>query len=447
MVRADVPPKGDFARKVAETFAAEAALLVVGLATGILTARLLGPSGKGEFALVAIAVSLVYAFGQLGISHSVVYYAKRMPPAQLVPSALSLAAVAGAVSTVVGGTLLYFVASDVLELRRSLLVVGVLALPLTFLDGTARALIQGQYQLRRFNLLRLLNPVAFLPLLALAVVADDRVGAAVLAYVAALAVSATVSVGAAVRMAGAHRRDWVPQWSSWSQIIRLGAQTHVGNVLKFFQYRFDVVLIGALLEKRDVGLYVVGLSLAELPLRVPDAVGLVLFPRLAAARAGTSEREVVSTVSRHVLFVTLLASVALFLLAPWFIGGLFGSQFQDAYAPARILLPGGLALALWKVLAQDLIARGRPNAYSFSAFCSLVAMVVGCLVLVPWLGLAGGALASSLAYLTAAVTLFVAYRRLTGARLRDYVVMRRADFALYRDGFQQVRARLGRRAG
>jgi O-antigen/teichoic acid export membrane protein len=275
--------------------------------------------------------------------------------------------------------------------------------------------------------------------------ATDRLAGAVLAYAAALAISTVASVGAAVRMAGTGRRDWVPRWRQWVEILRIGAQTHLGNVLKFFQYRFDVVLIGILLDKRQVGLYVVGLSLAELPLRVPDAVGLVLLPKLARAGEGDGKRELTQTVSRHVLFVTFLSSAGLFLLVPWFINAVFGSQFQEAYGPARLLIPGGLALALWKVLAQDLIARGRPNAYSLSAFFSLVTMVVGCLLLVPWLGLAGGALASSLAYLTASATLFVAYRRLSGARLRDCVVMRRADFALYGDGLARVRALMARR--
>jgi len=435
--------QSDFANKIAQTLATEVLLGIVGLLTGILTARVLGPSGKGEFALVTIVVYLVYAFGQLGIAHTVVYFVKRIPPTELVPSALWLSALAGVASLLIGGTVVYVAASGPLELRKPVLAIGLLTIPLLFLDATARALIQGNYLMRKFNLLRLVNPAAFLPLLAAVAAVGDRVQAAVVAYAVALVISTAVSVRAALRIAD--RRNWAPRWAQWKTILRFGARTHVGNVLKFFQYRFDVVLIGALLDKRQVGLYVVGLSLSELPLRVPDAVGLVLFPKLAREGEGARQQEMTQVVSRHVFFLTLLSSSALFLAAPWVVQTLFGARFQDSSTATRILLPGGVALALWKVLAQDLIARGRPTAYSFSSFCSLVTMVVGCFVLVPPLGFTGAALASSAAYLTAATTLFGAYRRSTGARLRDCIFIRSADLALYRGGLARVHSLVGRR--
>jgi O-antigen/teichoic acid export membrane protein len=438
------PLKSDFGNKVVQTFAAEVVLGALGLLTGIVTARWLGPSGKGEFALVTVVMGLVVAFGQVGLSPAVVYFTKRVPPRELTANALTLSAMLSLVTFVVGGAAIYFGVSRALSLSESLLAVALLGLPPLFLRNAAASLIQGRYDLARFNLLRILDPLLFLPLVVAAFFFPDRVQAAVVAWTAAQALSAAVAVVVAVKGTGVTRRDWAPRWQRWKDLLGFGARTHVGNMLKFFQYRFDVVIIGALLDKRQVGLYVVGLSLAEVPLRIPDAVGLVLFPKVAALRADHRKEEMTPLVVRHTLFLTLVSSALLFALTPVLLTALFGRQFEDARVATWLLLPGGVALSLWKILAQDLIARGRPNTYSVSALCSLVTMVVGCIVLVPWLGLAGGGIASSLAYLTAAGAIWVAYRRSTGQRLGACTRMGREDLALYRDGFRRIKSALRR---
>ncbi|MDQ4096973.1 MAG: flippase [Actinomycetota bacterium] len=419
----------DFANKVALTFATEAVLFVLGIALAIATARWLGPSGKGEFALITTIVSLVYSFSSFGVSQAVVYFAKRLPESELVRNALSLSLVLGVLSMAVGGAIGYALSGS-FDLNPSVVLVAVLGLPALHLDSTARGLIQGKYALTSFNILRLVNPVVFLPLLAGALIFPDRVNGAIVAWTLSQYISALFSVRALLRRREDHTGSWVPKWAHWKTIFLFGARTHLGNVLKFFQYRFDVVLIGALLDKRQVGFYAVGLSLAELPLRIPDAVGLVLFPKVAAT-AEDKRESITPLVSRHTVFMTIVSSALLFLFAPLIITVLFGSRFEPATVPARVLLPGGVALALWKILAQDMIARGRPNAYSASALCSLVTIVAGCLLLVPNIGLAGGALASSVAYTAAATSLFVAYRRATGATLRDCVLIWRSDLAIY----------------
>jgi O-antigen/teichoic acid export membrane protein len=437
-------PRGDFSGKVLQTFTTELVLGAVGLVTGIVTARWLGPSGKGEFALVTVVVSLLYSLTGFGLPQAIVYYTKRVPAPDLTANALLLAGTVGGLSLVVGGTVVYFGLSGALDLERGLLLVALLSLPAVFVANAAAGVIHGRYQLAKYNLLRVVNPVAFLPLVAAAMLLPDRVEAAVVAWTVAQGVATVLYVVTALSGTGVARRHWAPDWAHWKALLRFGARTHIGNILKFFQYRFDVVLIGALLDKRQVGLYVVGLTLSELPLRVPDAVGLVLFPRVAATEADRREDSITPLAARHTVFLTFTLSAVLFAAAPWLITTLFGSRFRAAYVATWFLLPGGVALSLWKILAQDLIARGRPNAYSFSALCSLVVMVIGCAVLVPRYRLAGGGIASSAAYLTATAVLWVAYRRATGERLRNCVIMRRDDFARYVDGVAQVKARLRR---
>lgn len=425
--------RSDFANKVAQTFVTEAFLGILGLATSIATARWLAPAGKGAFALVTTVVFLLYTFNQFGLSQSIVFFGSRLRAAELAGSGLSLAAVMGALSLAVGVGVTVLGAFGPLELDRPTLLLGLLALPLLHVDGSARALMQGAYRVAGFNLLRLVQPLAFLPLLACGLLLENRVQGTVAAWVGAQAISTGVSVTAVSWGQGLRIRSFAPDLARWKGLLGFGARTHLGSVLKFFQYRFDVLVVGALLDTRRAGLYVVALSVSELPWRIPDAVGVVLFPRIARSTEESAGHSLTPPICRHTLFLTFVCSAALFVAAPWFIDVLFGPRFSEAFLPARLLLPGGLALCLWKVLAQDLIASGRPNAYSFSAFCSLFTMLVGCALLIPPFGLAGAALASSAAYLVATASLFHLYRRANPASLASYLVIRRSDLGLYRD--------------
>src|SRR2546425_2016835 len=68
-----------FLRNVIETYATRILLMGVALITTIVVARLLGPEGRGLFAVAAAVGALGVQFGNLGLHTSNVYYAARSP--------------------------------------------------------------------------------------------------------------------------------------------------------------------------------------------------------------------------------------------------------------------------------------------------------------------------------------------------------------------------------
>jgi O-antigen/teichoic acid export membrane protein len=215
--------------------------------------------------------------------------------------------------------------------------------------------------------------------------------------------------------------------------LSLGVRGQLGNLATFFTYRLDVFIVNFFLGPADVGIYAVGVVVAEALWQVPQAAAVALFPR--TARTGTSSdgaAEFTCAVSRHVLFIATLIGLALAVAAPILIPLVFGARFGDAVAVVWWILPGTVALSLGKLASADLAARGKPEYSSVFALVSLAVTVLLDFLLIPKMGIRGAALASSTAYLVDSLLLTATLRKILGVRWRDLLVPTRSDFALYR---------------
>ena len=67
----------DFMRKIAETFAVRILLIGIGLVTSVIVTRILGPEGRGLYAVVIAIGAMGIQFGNLGLHASNTYYVSK----------------------------------------------------------------------------------------------------------------------------------------------------------------------------------------------------------------------------------------------------------------------------------------------------------------------------------------------------------------------------------
>src|SRR5262245_15359733 len=89
-------------RHYVSTLAANGAILLLGTIGGILAARLLGPTGRGELAMIMLGPTALATLGNLGISQSLTFFTAQQPARRHVLFSASLA-LAVAQSVVLGG--------------------------------------------------------------------------------------------------------------------------------------------------------------------------------------------------------------------------------------------------------------------------------------------------------------------------------------------------------
>jgi stage V sporulation protein B len=220
-------------------------------------------------------------------------------------------------------------------------------------------------------------------------------------------------------------------WNSKRQaaLAVYGLRAHLGNILQGLNYRLDIFLVAFFLTTKEVGLYSVAVTAAELLGVVPTVLGWVILQR-AAVLPSARASNVTSAATRLTSLVTLVGAFVLLLSGDTLIRLVFGQPFRSSALPLKLLLPGMWALGIWRNLTNDLAGRGYPEARSYTAGVAVVVTVALDLALIPRLGISGAALASTTAYCAGAGLGIRFFSKRTGVPARDLVLPRPSDIAL-----------------
>lgn len=432
-----------FSRYALSTLAVQFVLLVVSAGTMILTSRVLGPEGRGVLTVLLLVPTLAVTFGKLGMGQALVYQynASAAERHRVVWNGLLLSILLSlALTALAFGAAQAFRTSLFKGVPDELVALSVTAVTLGFLAEYSSAAMQASYRIGRRNALTLFQPLAFgVTLVWLYLHGVLKVTEAMVAWTVALA--ATAGLGLLLMAPELPRRRHAVDPALMGRLITFGSKAHVGNVLKQLTYRCDILILGYFTGEWAVGIYYVAVALAEVAWRVPDALGVVLFPRIARATTD-DERRVTPVICRLGLAATAVVTVSLVLGGESLIVIMFGPAFRPSAGLLIWLAPGVLALAVWKIVVNDLLARGHATLYTVTCGVGFLSMAASDLFLIPTIGEVGAAVGSSVGYCAASAVAVVGYGRITGYPLRQLIVLRREDWTLAVDACRDFAASL-----
>jgi O-antigen/teichoic acid export membrane protein len=143
----------------------------------------------------------------------------------------------------------------------------------------------------------------------------------------------------------------------------------------------------------------VAVSAAESLLVPTQATALVASPHIGSLDRPTAARITARCVRNNLLLACILCAV-IFILAPFLIELLYGAAFLPLVPALRILLVGVVALSLGSpVSSYYTLKLGKPEIPLVLAGSSAALCIALAVVLAPHLGIAGAAIASTVAYL------------------------------------------------
>lgn len=415
--------------------------LAVGFVASLLLARWLGPSDRGLLALMTEVYTVALGVVALGLPMTVTYYASRKDASggALLGNTLVYGLVIAAVVVPLAWVLHPQLASAFGRGHggRTWVLAGALV-PVLFFDWTTHNQLLGKLRFARYNVLVVCSRIATLALVvALVGVAGLGVGGALLAVAAA---SVVMIAGSLPPLLTDERPRLDPAF--FRQMVRYGRRVQVGTLVQFVNYRLDVIVLQFFRPLRDVGIYTVGVILAELVITLATSFGTSVMP-LVSSQEGTDAqtRTTVSSLHHH----AVLAVVAIVLdaaAAPVLISFGYGRDFLPSLVPFYILLPGMWFLGTSSLVTNDLRGRGRPGTSSLIAGVMMLATIALDLVLIPPFGYVGAAFASLAVYVLFGCISVVVLARIVGVSVRTLVVPTRADLAAYPAALRRVRSRL-----
>jgi O-antigen/teichoic acid export membrane protein len=216
-----------------------------------------------------------------------------------------------------------------------------------------------------------------------------------------------------------------------------GLKGHVGDVLQVINFRLDALLLAVFLSLRDVGIYSVSVTAAEILWILPNALASVLLQR-SATREGGQATALTAAALRMNSGLLALGALALALVGGSLIRLMFGTAFEAASTALVLLLPGVWALGLWKIMVHDLAGRGYPTVRSLSAAIAAIVTISLDLVLIPPLGIAGAALATTAAYIAAFGFAAWSFGRITGLPTRRFLIPHPRDVVALSAAMKQL---------
>lgn len=402
-----------FLRPVAETVIAQIAGGGIGLAWMVVAARHFGPELQGGLTLAIAGTNTIVVLGSIGLQHSMPYLAKNVSAPALFASASMVALVLTAVSTVATVLGLKVLAGFALT-NMSTAAIGLTAaiVAVSFLNNYFTAFFRTVFAVRTANYTSLIQPFVFLIAIAALAIADiGSLEPLLAAYLGAGLTMFAVGLWILLRTVG-FNREYIDTAMAMS-LVRYGGRSQAGNIHKEIMYRADLYIVGYMLGAQAAGIYAVALKITEVISRFVDAVGSVLLPKVARMDAVDAHQFTPGVVA--VIFWTMvIAAGVVALAADTLIPLLFGADYAGAVGLLRILVLGLAPLAIWKLIANDLIARGYAGSYSLTAVAGSYTMIGMALFLVPRIGSSGAAIGSAAAYFFAAALLLAFYVSSTG---------------------------------
>jgi O-antigen/teichoic acid export membrane protein len=437
-------PRPSFLSNLLALLSGQLGCAVLGVATEICYARLLGPSGRGQVSLCMMAIALGVLVGGLGGEIPVIVWtadANRRTSDWL--PAVMFSGFAGCVIAVVAWLYIYihWRPAFLTGITWPLAVIVIASVPLTVFDAYLTAILTGLERFRVRATLALVDQFAGLLFFAVLAFALGRTAeSAMVGNLLGLLVGA-ILVGSVLRRV--LRDSWKLRLAhkELGAALSLGLRGQFGNLAAFFNYRLDVFIVNYYLDPAQVGLYAVGVVVSEALWQIPQAAAIALTPRTART-LDSGATEFTCFIMRQVLLISVASGLLLAILSPLLVPLIFGVAFTSSVSVIWWILPGTIALSLAKVASADFAARSKPEYSSLYSFAALLATVALDFTLIPRMGIRGAALASSVAYALDAVLLLATLHYQLKVTWMALLIPQAADFDSYRQPWLNLVSRL-----
>ena len=365
----------------------------------LLTARHLGPSGRGE-----ITIAFTLAWATTGVADLGTSTSGRI--SLLVPDSgvtardvLSITVVLIPLQAVLAASVVALLSLTSLNLSRGF---GMAVVALSVATMMFHSTVSLVYGLRRYgDVLAVEAALAVFQIVVLAgLLWTDRLTTT--SAVVGMTVGPVLGAVRLVQVSGAWRHSGaVRETSPWRTLILDGLSPMAGSISLFLALRLDRIVLAVVAGTRSLGLFTVALAVPETLRVLPKAVGQVVADR------GRSGIDSVATARRHArLFVAghgvVLAGAAAvgWILLPV----VFGEGFTDARDVLLVVTAAEAVLGVHLMHQALLVGFARPKGIGLPQVVGAVVMVVLVLVMIPAWGIQGAAWASLLGYTALAGT-------------------------------------------
>ena len=410
-------------RDIIATFTANTVGLFLSLVTSIIIARALGPAERGLLGLALLVPSLMVSFCTVGQPTVNIIFAGLYKDKQssLFQQSLIFTLFGSVISTIAIYAFYFWLPIQkglFGQLGTDIVRISCLFAPVLMLHGLMTSLLRGVGRTTTAAVIYIVQTSVFLLLLVIFLI---WLGGRLKTALALTALNPLVTVVLSIVLL----RDCATlRWSKFSvwllkKSLRFGAQISIASLAGFLIYRIDQGILAYMVPASQVGLYIVAVALAEQVRLLPNSIAVAFLPRLTNE---LSDRQAqVPMVFRCTVVVSIGSMLLAGILGIPAIMVFYGRAYWQSIPSFLLLLPGIASLGGSSILASDLASREKPQYSVWISYVSLIVNIILNFVLIPSIGIAGAAVASSIAYTLDGILWLASYKYVSGTPLREMI--------------------------
>jgi O-antigen/teichoic acid export membrane protein len=437
----------------ARTFVAQILAALLGVGISLLLSRTLGKAGTGVYAMALLLPGMLVQLLEFGITYANVYHIGRgdVNAREVMRANLRIWGFISAVGLTIAGLVIAFKGGAWFPgIPTPVLVVATFAFPPALMQLYCLSILQGHQDFKRFNYLTVTVQATTFTLSAIFVLVFHLgVAACVTAYLVGqvLALTITVIVLQPYLKRSPENEVHESWWTYGRKAVSYGWKQHLSAVISFVNLRVDLFFVNYFLwQSAAAGPYYVAIQFAEAMWIVSKVVSTVLLPRLAQLHDQEQTRlQLTPLITRLVFNFTAVASLMVALLIKPVVAIGWGKDFSQVANVLWWLLPGIVMWSATRIIAYDFAARGRPELNSYLAGVVLVINVALNIILIPRIGIIGGAISTTVAYTANTFATIYLYRQFSDLASWKLLVLQREDVVLLAEAGRVALAKLSRK--
>jgi len=426
---------GKFTKDSLITFITQVLSLIFGLGTSIIVARVLGPEGKGIYALAILLPATLIMFCNFGIAQASVFYIgkRKYRPEEIFGNNIIFSFLLIIFTFLIGLIIVFFFANSLFpNVAKSYLLLALFLVPFNFFLSFVNYILLGLQKIKEFNFIKILQNFIFLILIALFLLGLNLgLKAVIVANILSCFFGTIVLFFLARKIVGIPSLHFNKAY--FKDAFQYGIKVYLGNIVFFLHSSIAIFLINIFLNPLAVGFYSVAVGMSEKIWLVSQSVGTVLFPRVSSETDRKRLKEFTPIVCRNILFINSLGAILLFFLSRWLIILLYSERFLNSLLPFQILLIGAVTIGGYRILTNDLYGRGRPELNIYIGLIALSIHIILSIIWIPKYSILGAAWATSISYTFAFIVMTSIYSRISKNRINDIAFVKKSDLQLYKN--------------
>ena len=405
------------------TFVFRMANLAAAAALGILTARVLGPHGRGIYALPLVAFSVATAAFP-GLNNATTYFLLRRKAGRaIVAAGLKCTAIFIVAAIPVVVAIAYGIHAPWAAIP------AILALPSPALIGIVNGYQVGVDRVRMVTTVAVFNTLLQM---AFMIAAFLLLGTRPLAAITAWVAGSDLFAAGALMWLIYHSRRLPAGHVSTREFLSYSLRVGAVSLISLLNYRADVFIVAALAGPTLLGMYTLAVTAAEMLLAVTQVTANVSSPQIGGMESQLAAAELTARLVRNNVIIASVTCAVLWVLAPIAVGLLYGRAFLPVIPAFRILLIGVFAMSLGSPMSTFFTIRlGKPQIPMILAGISATVCIAVSYLLVTPLGLVGAAIGSTLGYAIGQTIAIVAFIRVGRVKPSMVLMPRWSDLTAY----------------